>query len=1152
VKYSDLFLPGLKSFLSRYLFKNIAVALVCAAFFLPSLTFSQFYNGSQMEFGKNRIQHDEFLWTFYRFDKFDTYFYPGGKDLAVYTAKTALAHLTELEDLFDYEMESKIQFVLYNKQSHFRQSNIGIGADERYNIGGVTRIVGSKVFLYFEGDHAKLDAQIRSGIAEILLNEMLYGGDWREIMRNSAMLVLPDWYLKGLISYVSDPWNVNVENFAKDAVLSGKYDKFNRLTGDEAIYAGHSLWHFIAETYGRNVLSNVIYMTHVSRNVESGFLFVLGSSLKTLTSDWVNFYKSKYAPLEDQRSLPLANKLKTKTKPFRVYSQLKLSPDGRYVAFVSNELGQYKVWMYDIEKKKRRRIVKKGHKLERVNDYSYPLLSWHPSGKMLAIMLEEKAKPELWFYLMDEKKIEKKPIFTLDKVIDFDYSDDGRNMVFSGVFNGQSDIYLYNIGANTQQQLTNDVFDDLNPRFINNSKKIIFSSNRVDDTLRTSGVEIKSYNSNKDIFIYDLQSKKPLLTRITNTPLIDESQPMEFSKDKYTFLSNENRVKNRFVAEVDSVISHIDTIAHYRYFTRVAPLTNSPRNIIEHEVYPELDKISEIIFYNGRYGLYAGPTEKTIPDDFGNFDQMPFPLGRPKLTKPEKPKAGQSSVSPVRVVKEEKKAPEPSPPASPSGIRVIKEEKKNQDTIAAAQVDTSAQERPKFKSVKAFEEEDNSDLIDINNYQFSGTYKEKPAVQKLTRDTVFAGLSKTVEQEMPEPDFILPNLRNYNVTYFTDYIVSQVDNNFANMAYQPFMGGSGYNNPGMNGLFKLGISDLFENHKIVGAVRLSPNLSTNEYFLSYENLEKRLDKQYIFHRQGMMIFDRFAIQKVHIHEVKNILKWPISEVASFRLTSNLRQDRMVTLATDFQNLQTPNVYNYWGNSKLEFVFDNVLNRGINLYNGTRYKIFAEYYRRFWSGGNYVGVLGFDFRNYKKIHRDLIWANRLAGSTSFGTNKLIYFMGGVDNWLIPRFDQTNRIDFSQNYVFQALATNMRGFHQNARNGNNFMVLNSELRWPIFRYLMNQPIKSDFVNNFQIIGFGDIGTAWTGLSPYSDDNTLNTEIIYANPFIITLRNQREPIIGGYGFGLRSRIWGYFVRADWAWGVEDGVVQPRVFYLSLSLDF
>ena len=96
------------------------------------------------------------------------------------------------------------------------------------------------------------------------------------------------------------------------------------------------------------------------------------------------------------------------------------------------------------------------------------------------------------------------------------------------------------------------------------------------------------------------------------------------------------------------------------------------------------------------------------------------------------------------------------------------------------------------------------------------------------------------------------------------------------------------------------------------------------------------------------------------------------------------------------------------------------------------------------------------------------------------------MGGVDTWLTPKFTTEAPIDYTQNYAYQTLATNMRGFYQNVRNGNSFAVINSELRFPIFSYLANRPLRSDFINNFQIIAFGDLGTAWTGLTPYSDDN------------------------------------------------------------------
>lgn len=44
------------------------------------------------------------------------------------------------------------------------------------------------------------------------------------------------------------------------------------------------------------------------------------------------------------------------------------------------------------------------------------------------------------------------------------------------------------------------------------------------------------------------------------------------------------------------------------------------------------------------------------------------------------------------------------------------------------------------------------------------------------------------------------------------------------------------------------------------------------------------------------------------------------------------------------------------------------------------------------------------------------------------------------------------------------------------------------------------------------------------------------------MITVREQRQPFVGGFGFGARARLLGYFIRADYAWGVEDMVVNNR----------
>jgi hypothetical protein len=67
-----------------------------------------------------------------------------------------------------------------------------------------------------------------------------------------------------------------------------------------------------------------------------------------------------------------------------------------------------------------------------------------------------------------------------------------------------------------------------------------------------------------------------------------------------------------------------------------------------------------------------------------------------------------------------------------------------------------------------------------------------------------------------------------------------------------------------------------------------------------------------------------------------------------------------------------------------------------------------------------------------------------------------------------------------------------------------------------------------------------------------NAYDTEIIKNGPVVVTLDSNRSPVIVGFGAGLRAQLMGYFIRADWAWGIEDNYILPRIFYLSFSLDF
>ncbi len=1099
----------------KHLFYLISAILVLEC----NNVYAQFYYGTQMDFGKNRIQYIPYKWEYFRFEKFDTYFYKNGRELAAYVSESATKNLKEIEEFYDYQLDSRIQFVVYNKLSDFRLSNIGLSTDPTFNLGGSNKLAGSKIMIFNDGNHVDLEKQIRAGLAEVVFNQMLYGGSWKEVIKNSALLSLPEWYTRGLFAYIASNWDKHIENTIKDGVLNNKYKNINRLSGKDAENAGHAVWRYIAESYGSGVIPNVIYMTKISHNIESGFSFVLGLSLKTLDKDWKTYYANKFSQNPSVDAIPFYHEaLIKKTNKNRHYSQFKMSPDGKYAAYVTNEMGQLKLFVYDIEKKKQKRIYKAEKKLDRITDYTYPVIAWHPSSKLLTYVYEKKGEVNLNYFNIETKKIEKRPpLYNFEKILDFSYADDGKTLVLSAVQKGQTDIFVYNLTSNFTEQITKDLYDDLNPRFINGGRQIIFASNRIDDTLRMDGKTFyQKLGKKNDLFLYDHKNKLKVLRRVTATSDIDETSPYPYGKNYISYLGEKDFVTQRFVAKFDSAISYVDTTEHYRYFSTSKQVGLNSRSILMHDVNANTSMVSEVFLYKGRY--------KLLTTELKAFDE---------ISSSKEPLKKNIEQEPIR---NEKKADN-----LPATVTLKK--------VEAAKIPDNRLQPDLLKK----------GAIDINNYVFDNEKKDSTKlISKKLPDTLSVRNFEAarIGSGITEESFLLPKQRNYLRTYTIDQLVTQFDNTFLNSGYQIFTGSAVLFNPGINGLIKIGASDVFEDYRIVGGFKLGLDLKSNEVFLTTENRLGRYDKQWLFYRQSFPNTDAFGAPKQLSHQIRYSVKYPFNELASLRGSITGRNDKSTFLATDITNLQRKSEFEYWGIGKLEFVYDNTRAKGVNVLFGTRYKLFAEYFNRIDDASKNITVLGMDFRHYIKIHRNLVWANRLAASTSSGTQKLVYYLGSVDNWInfssTPTFNPEVPVSRDQNYAYQALASNLRGFSQNIRNGNSFAVINSEIRWPVFSYLLNRPIKNEFINSFQLIAFGDIGTAWTGKSPYGNNNSFNIQVISQNPITVTIQKEQEPLVGGYGWGMRGKLLGYFVRADWAWGVDDGEIKPRIFYLSLALDF
>ncbi|MEQ8908278.1 MAG: hypothetical protein RIC95_03735 [Vicingaceae bacterium] len=1060
--------------------KIISIILLC---FLLSLfseeAKAQFYNGTQTSFGKNRVQYDKFEWQFYRFRSFETYFYTGGKELAQHTAYYANHRISEIEKFLDFYPEERIQFIIYNKQSHFRQSNIGLSTTQNYNIGGVSRIVGSKVFVYFEGDYAKFEQQLDAGIYRVLIYQMVFGGDWKQVLRNSALLSLPDWYINGLVSYLAYPNDPLINSRIKDGIQNGDFERFNTLTNEEASIAGHAIWQYVADTYGEKVISDILYMTQVNREIDDGFLYVIGIPFETLYQEWYNNFEEKYKA-ESKGLNELGEKVDFKVRKRKRYQNFIEGPNQRYQVYTENRLGKYKIYLYDKETEKRKKIFRAEQKLERIQDYSYPITGFHPDGNRFNFITEEKGDVLLYTYQIKEEKLSVKPILKLEKVLSFDYAPNGKEMVFSAISKGQSDLYLYNMLGNTQKKLTDDIYSDTKPVYSQNGSSIYFSSDRPNDSLNQEKENVDRFDHEKDIFEFRLNREAPL-SFVTNTTELSETNPIV--ADKLYYLSNQEGEIHRHHAVYDSSISSIDTTVNYRYYYKLEDNGASKRNILFHNS-TDSSTVSQLSFLNSQYQLFTKPTNEQaalLTDD--------------------------------RITKE---------------VKTYDSDGNTQQFIAFEQLEPSEAE------------------VDPSNYSFDGNTPAKP--KSLSQ--------KDKGSERISTDLEFPTQRLYKLNFRPENSVLQLNNNFITGQYQVFNGGP-YTNPGVGVNTTIGIVDLMENHRVYGSFRYSGDLI--EYGLSYQNLTKRLDKEYTFSRRRLRNADNFNPFDRKTLQGSVSLIWPFNEVMSIRGVVQARNDKTIPLSSDRFNLQRDIINEYWASLKTAFIFDNTRDIALNIRYGTRYKIFAEQYQLVYnelenSPTQDLTVVGFDFRHYQKIHRELIGVFRTAGSKSFGSTPLIYYLGGVDEWWRSDiYNEDTPIDFTQNYGFQALAANMRGFLQNIRNGNNFAVVNTEIRWPVFSYFINRPIQSDIVRNFQIVGFGDLGTAWVGETPFADDNPINNEEqFFGQDSKVVYENINDPLVAGLGFGLRTTLLGYFVRADWAWGVQNGFIADKpLFMFSLSLD-
>ncbi|WP_231401984.1 hypothetical protein [Panacibacter microcysteis] len=1120
---------------------------------LPIFTLAQV---NTVDFGKNRLQYKKFDWKFYQSPNFNVYFNTGGLELAKFVTQVAEEELPQIQSAVEYSMQRSANIVLYNNYDDYKTSNIGLGIDWQ-NSGGVTKLVNNKLVIYFDGNKNTLRLNIREGIAKILTDNILFGDDIGEFASNQALLDLPQWLTDGYVEYVAENWSTERDEALRNAILSGEYNNFYQFAFEKPTLAGHSFWYYIAEKYKPENVTYFLYLARLYKNLNSASERICKKKFKEVLADFMIFQQQRYVEDIKQRRNAPRGKLSVieELKKGEDFYRFAANPNAKNnsYAVVQFRKGVYSVKFVD-NLYEPHTILKYGTRTI-VGDINpnYPILAWDGKGSRLLVIYSKEGKTFMFVYdvIANIKRFQQE-IEGFEQIVDAGFMFDANTLIFSAVKKGQTDIFTYRIDNGKSKQITNDVYDDLDPTPVSfpNRSGIIFASNRPGVETVSSDTVIPSRN-HFNIFLVDLLNNSDFkqISQLTKVKYGNARYPTQYNVNHFTYVNDENGVANRWAGFFSTQRDGLDTLYYvgedivrnpidkvldstlnawqkqepdsvsylsvYKDSTYTFPITNYQSSLLESRIAGNNGQVSEVRREGDLKFLYKLQVD-SVALRKRNVNARPTDYVKSLLRK-ERVEAGATQVQ-----KEE-----------------TPENRQNNNN--------------------GFQNEFEDDRRDSSG----NIVRRQPSLQPAS-DNV---LSKT-------------SLHNYRLKFNADYILAGITNNILVNRYQPYQQRDPSdqspvqlnNSTNVNFSFRVGVSDLMEDVKFIGGIRFGTSLSDKDVFLSFQNYRKRLDWGLTFYRSNVTNYPYFYNYQNPLSFYDNVVvtslyqanvAFPLSEINSFRLTAGIRRDNGIIRPIFFTGTPDPAALGiedsaaHTAVSRLEFVHDNSINPANNIWVGSRWKIYFDYNVPVGGGssrGRNTFNLGFDARHYERIYRNFIWAVRGAGDMSFGDAKLLYYLGGVDGWFTPKFTPNN-LPKNNNYAFQSLTLNMRGFNQNIANGNNAFVINSELRLPVFSTFINKPINAAFLRNFQLVQFIDLGTAWEG----SIKNIARPTIVYSiqddpnNPVTVKQRaGGIGPLAGGYGFGARSTLLGYFLKIDAAWQMNGLFRDKPRWYFAMGFDF
>ena len=311
---------------------GIAILAALAVPLLPS-------PGAAQYFGRNKVQFDDFDFKVLSSDHFDWHYYPEEDEAVMDAIRMGERWYERLARTFQHDFEAKKPVILYSDHPDFQQTNtlsgfIGEGT------GGVTESLKNRVIMPLTGSYWDTDHVLGHEFVHAFqynIAQSRRGGGIRGLM------TLPLWLVEGMAEYMSvgreDPLTAM---WMRDAIRRDDLPTIEQMTKESRFFPyrfGQALWAYIGGTYGDDAVVQ-IYRRSLRVGFENAIQGVLAMPTDTLSLRWKESVADLYLPFMEGRTDPSEAGdliLAPSTGSGSVNISPALSPDGRYVAFLSEK-----------------------------------------------------------------------------------------------------------------------------------------------------------------------------------------------------------------------------------------------------------------------------------------------------------------------------------------------------------------------------------------------------------------------------------------------------------------------------------------------------------------------------------------------------------------------------------------------------------------------------------------------------------------------------------------------------------------------------------------------------------------------------------------------------------------------------------------------